>query len=482
MIRRAGSATTGRAASGPAARGFARTVLHRAVTIVAALGLPIGAFGSFATAATAAVTPVLTEPTVADATWQGGVGALIVEHCGECHRPGGGAPMALLSWDQSRPWARAIAREVDSGAMPPWHADPRYGVFANDRRLSEAQRRLLLAWAARGAPLGEDDGLPASGFVPDEDPADTGVAPAGSQWRIGEPDLVFELPEEVVVPARGEVPYHDYVIDPGFTEDVWVRAAEAQPGNPAVVHHIIVDYQISNPLRRRQLARQGLEARVQGSLGGYVPGDEPMVLPQGLARRIPAGARLHFQMHYTPSGSEQRDRSRVGLVLAEGPPRHEVRTGIASSPFISIPPGSAETSLSAEHVFRRDSVLLSMRPHMHLRGKRFEYRAHFPDGSEEILLLVPDYDFDWQTRYVLAEPKRLPAGTRLVCTGTWDNSDANPDNPDPTRRVSWGQQTSDEMMIGFFEYYEEGGEGRGAEGAGGQKGSGVRGQGLGIRD
>jgi mono/diheme cytochrome c family protein len=374
-------------------------------------------------------------------TWAGQVAAIVHRSCAGCHHPGGAAPMSLLTWDEARPWAKAMAREVAAGAMPPWHASPDHGRFANDRRLADEDRAVLIAWVAAGAPVGE-----------------LGQAPTppsfGEGWTIGEPDLVIELPADVTVPASGEVPYHDYVVDPGFAEDVWVRAAEARPGNRDVVHHIIVDYVIEDPLARRRLAQSGFDSRVQGSLGGYVPGDEPLVLGDGLARLIPAGAKIHFQMHYTPTGKVETDRSRLGIVLAPGPPLHEVRTGIASTPFISIPAGASDKTLQADFTFERESVLLSMRPHLHLRGKSFEYRALYPGGGEEILLWVPDYDFGWQTCYVLAEPKLMPAGTRLVVTGGWDNTSANPDNPDPSAVVSWGEQTSDEMMIGFFEYYE----------------------------
>ena len=350
--------------------------------------------------------------------------------------------MSLVNYDEARPWAKSIARRVEAASMPPWHASPEYGAFANDRRLGTAERDTLLAWATAGAPAGDLQRAPTAPIY------------GSAEWKIGEPDIIIEMSEEVIVPAKGELPYHDYIVDPGFTEDVWVRAAESLPGNRDVVHHIIVGFLIEDPLARRRLAREGLESRVQGSLGGYVPGDEPLVLADGLARLIPAGSKIYFQMHYTPTGEVETDRSRLGLVLADGPPTHEVRTGIASNPFIHIPAGSADKSLSASFVFERDSVLLSMRPHLHLRGKTFEYRARYPDGSEEILLHVRDYDFGWQTRYVFAEPKQIPAGTELVCTGSWDNSFANPNNPDPTATVSWGQQTADEMMIGFFEYYE----------------------------
>lgn len=353
--------------------------------------------------------------------------------------------MSLLRFEAARPWARAIARQVVAGSMPPWHAAPEHGEFANERRLSDRERDRLLEWVAAGAPAGD----PAAGAEP---PAFvTGWSIAGDGRT---PDLVLELPA-VEVPATGDPPYHDLVVDPGFEEDLWVRAAQVLPGNRDVVHHVIVDSVIDDPLLRRRLAREGYDSRVQGSLGGYVPGDEPLVLPPGLARRVPAGARLYIQIHYTPTGRPERDQSRLGLVLADGPPRREVRTGIASNPFIHIPAGSTGTSLEASFVFRRDSVLLALRPHLHRRGDTFEYRARYPDGREEILLRVEEYDFDWQTRYVLAEPKRMPAGTELSCTATWDNSAGNPDNPDPTATVTWGPRTEDEMMIGFLDYYEE---------------------------
>ncbi len=372
-----------------------------------------------------------------DDTWVGGAAQVVHAHCASCHHVGGPGPMALVTYDQVRPWGKAIARQVQNGRMPPWHAVAG-GEFSNDRRLDDAERELLLRWVAGGMARGE-------GVV---------ELPEFEQgWRIGEPDLVIEMPEVVTVPASGELPYHDYLVDPGFTEDVWVKAAESRPGNSKVVHHIIVGYLIEDPLARRRLAAQGQEGRVQGSLGGYVPGDEPLILEPGLARLIPKGSKIYFQMHYTPNGEEQTDRSRLGLVFADGPPNHEVKTGIASSPFIRIPAGSEDTSLSATFRFTSESVLLSMRPHMHLRGKTFEYRVRYPDASEEVLLKVDDYDFGWQTNYMLQTPKVLPAGTELICTGSWDNTAANPNNPDAGKTASWGQQTDDEMMIGFFEYY-----------------------------
>ena len=297
---------------------------------------------------------------------------------------------------------------------------------------------------------------PAPRQAPAEPPASSSppaAAEAGSgrAWSIGVPDLVFELPEVVTVPAVGEVPYHGYRVETGLTEDVWIQAAETRPGNPAVVHHIIVQ---AFPGAGAAPSSAGGDPRTAGDLGGYAPGTGPLTMPTGVGRRLPAGAVLDFQMHYTPTGRVETDRSRIGLVLAAEPPRHESRTALCSTPFLWIPAGEKDVRFEAELEFPRESRLLSLRPHMHLRGDTFEFRAEYPDGGSEILLRVEGYDFDWQTTYRLAEPKPMPAGARLRCVATYDNSGANPLNPDPTRDVSWGRETTDEMMIGFVDYYE----------------------------
>lgn len=363
--------------------------------------------------------------------------------CAGCHTESGPAPFALRTFEQARAWSSSIRRAVASGAMPPWHADPRYGEFANDRRLPASERAKLLAWIDGGR-------LPGSASreaVALERPA----SPGGIDWSIGTPDLVFELPEEVTVPAAGDVPYHGYRVETGLGEDIWIQAAETQPGNPAVVHHIIVQaFPGGGAVRERPAG----DPRTAGDLGGYAPGTGPLVMPPGVGRRLPAGAVLDFQMHYTPTGREETDRSRIGLILAAEPPRHESLTALCSTPFLWIPAGERDVRFEAELTFPRATRLLSLRPHMHLRGDTFEFRAEYPDGRSEILLLVTGYDFNWQTTYRFAEPRLLPAGTRLRCTATYDNSGANPLNPDPTRDVSWGRETTDEMMIGFVDYYE----------------------------
>lgn len=364
------------------------------------------------------------------------VAPIVQERCQGCHRPDGVAPFALLTHEHFAARLPRVRRAVAARRMPPWHAAGDFGVFANDRRLRPAERSLLLDWIDAGAPEGDPEHLPA--------PPDFTEG-----WRIGEPDLVFEIPETVEVPAEGVVPYQYFRVPTGLAEDTWVEAVEVVPGNRRVVHHIIV-----NVVRGRAgfMTGPSEDPRTAGSLGSYVPGGEPRIYEPGTGRRIPAGAELVFQLHYTPDGRPQRDRSKIGLVLSREAPRFAVRTGLVADPFIWIPAGEARHEMQAEQVMERDVYLLSMTPHMHLRGKSFEYRARFPDGREKLLLRVPDYDFDWQTTYRLAEPLLLPAGTRVECTAVYDNSAANPRNPDPTRNVSWGEQTENEMMIGFYEY------------------------------
>ncbi len=361
--------------------------------------------------------------------------------CAGCHHEGGPAPFVLETFEQARAWASSIRRAIATEAMPPWHADPRYGEFANDRRLPAAEKEKLLAWIDGGS-------RPGSGGPP---VAPGPAADRSAGWRIGAPDLIYELPQEVAIPAAGEVPYHGYRVETELPEDVWIQAAETQPGNAAVVHHVIVQ---AFPGAGASAAPASGDPRTAGDLGGYAPGTAPLVLPPGVGRRLPAGAVIDFQMHYTPTGRVETDRSRIGLVLASEPPRHESRTALCSTPFLWIPAGESDVGFEAELVFPRESRLLSLRPHMHLRGDTFEFRAEYPDGRSEILLRVDGYDFNWQTTYRLTEPKPMPAGTKLLCAATYDNSSDNPNNPDPTRDVSWGRETTDEMMIGFVDYYE----------------------------
>jgi peroxiredoxin/mono/diheme cytochrome c family protein len=371
------------------------------------------------------------------------IGRILQKNCQECHRPGQIGPMALLTYDDAVSWSDTIREVVEDGRMPPWHADPRYGKFRNDRRLSNEDRENLLFWLDHGMARGDDKDLPSPRRFPEG-------------WSIGKPDLIVQMPRAYEVPARtpkGGIPYQYFTVNPGFAEDRWVQRAEAHADAAAVVHHIVVFIQ-----PKGEFFNPDAPGAV---LCGTAPGDMPVNLPEGLAKKIPAGASLVFQMHYTPNGKACRDRSQIGLVFAKKPPRHRVLTKpVYSTAFISrldkIPPGAENYKIESEHVFESDAHLLHFMPHMHLRGKDFLYEAVYPSGKKEILLSVPRYDFNWQSVYRLANPVAMPKGTKLHCVAHFDNSSKNPNNPDPKRAVYWGDQTWEEMMIGWIDYYIDG--------------------------
>ena len=365
------------------------------------------------------------------------VARILQDHCQTCHHPGTAAPFSLLTYEDAVNWSGTIKEVLLDKRMPPWHADPRYGKFSNDRRLKTELAETVIDWIDSGMEQGDKKDLPAPRTYADG-------------WVIGKPDLVFELPAEQTVPAAGVVPYQYFVTPTNFKEDVWIQAAEARPGNRAVVHHIIVSFRDPKNKDRRGAVGDGF-------IVGTAPGDMPVILRPGMARRIPAGADLIWQMHYTPNGKEAKDRSQVGFILYRGkePPKWNAQTiGISNANFV-IPPGDANHLVESEWVVPRDTLLLSFMPHMHLRGKDFEYRAEYPDGRKEILLSVPRYDFSWQASYRLAEPVRLPKGTKIHCTAHFDNSANNPANPDPKKQVTWGDQTWEEMMIGWADFVWE---------------------------
>ncbi len=370
------------------------------------------------------------------------VSRIVQKNCQECHRPGQIGPMSLLTFDDAVAWSDTIREVVGEGRMPPWHADPRYGKFSNDRRLSKEERDTLLSWIDRGTPRGDDkDAPPPRRFSED--------------WTIGKPDLIIKMPREYEVPAKtpkGGIPYRYFTVDPGFKEDRWIQRAEARPGAPAVVHHIVLFI-----VPRGELLNPDAPGAV---LCGTAPGDMPLDLPTGLAKKVPAGARLIFQMHYTPNGKPYRDQSSVGLIFAKEPPRHRLLTKPIYNPsfltrFDKIPAGAENYQIESEHVFTRNAHLLHFMPHMHLRGKDFLYEAIYPDGKKEVLLYVPRYDFGWQSVYRLAKPVAMPKGTKLHCVAHFDNSAKNPNNPDPKQTLYWGDQTWEEMMIGWIDYYRD---------------------------
>ena len=371
-----------------------------------------------------------------DVTYSRQISRLLNRHCVECHRPGEIAPFSLTSYSKASGWAEMIAEVIADGRMPPWHADPKHGQFANERRLTEEEKQLVYRWVDAGAPEG--------------DPAELPPPPRFTTgWQLPrQPDLVVPMSDQPFnVPAEGAVRYQYFLADPGFTEEKWIQAVEVQPGNRAVVHHILV---FAMPPDVRNLAALG--GGVNGFLAAYVPGLRAEPFPKGMAKRIPAGSKLIFQVHYTPNGSPQKDLSRVGFIFADPDQiEYEVVTTSAAQRFLRIPPHADNHRVDASRILRSDSLFLGMMPHMHLRGKAFRYEAIARDGTKEILLDIPQYDFNWQTNYRLARPKKLPRGTRIHCIAYYDNSEDNWNNPDPNRTVRWGDQTWDEMMIGYFD-------------------------------
>jgi peroxiredoxin len=357
---------------------------------------------------------------------------ILERHCVDCHRPGEIGPFSLTEWKEAAAWSATIRDVVSEGRMPPWHADADVGHFKNDARLTSEEKATLLRWIDDGCPQGP--------------PSSPDSPRASTDWRISKPDRVLPMADAAFeVPAKGALDYQYFVVDPGFKDDMFVRAAEVRPGDRSVVHHALVSLLIP-----------GADENIPDNLGAlfnYAPGMQATQLPEGWAIRIPKGTKFQFQMHYTPHGKRTSDRTSLGLVFAD--PKsvtHEVRGGAVANPGLSIPPGAANHREAAEHVFGQAVRLLSVSPHMHLRGKSFRIEAVMPDGRRIMLLNVPRYDFHWQLRYEFAEPIFLPAGSRLICSAIYDNSASNPRNPDPQKAVAWGDQTTDEMLIGFFSF------------------------------
>ncbi|MBX3437141.1 MAG: redoxin domain-containing protein [Planctomycetaceae bacterium] len=372
----------------------------------------------------------------ASVTYANQISRILQNRCVECHRDGDIAPFALTDYTEAAGWAEMIREVVEEERMPPWHASPQYGHFVNDRRLSDDEKSLIERWVASGAPLGDPAELPEPReFV-------TG-------WQLPrEPDFVMPIvAEPFTVPADGVVRYQYFQLDPGFTEDKWVQAVEIQPGNRQVVHHVLM---FAVPAGSGRAAVPG---GAHGYDGAYVPGVRSIPYPAGMAKRIPAGSLLVFQVHYTPIGTEQQDQSRLGMVFVNPDDvTHEVRSVSAVNAQIKIPPYDGDYRAEATSSrMRHDVQLLELNAHMHLRGKAFSYQAMYPDGTSEMLLDIPRYDFNWQTAYRLVKPQTLPEGTRIHCMAHYDNSEANLNNPDPAQEVDWGEQTWDEMLIGYFD-------------------------------
>ena len=353
-------------------------------------------------------------------------------HCQECHRPGEVAPMPFLTYSQVRPWAKAIRTAVTTRKMPPWFADPCCGKFSNDRSLSAAERETLANWADTGAAQGDPHDAP---------PPRTWL----DGWNLPEtPGKILGMAHAFEVPAQGAVEYQYFIVPTGFTADRWVTAAEVRPGNRAVVHHIVVyirepgDTWSHGPTKNDMLTI-------------YTPGSTPDLLPPGMAKFIKAGSDLVLEIHYTPNGKRTADLTQVGMVFAASPPQKRVLTLQMTNGTFVIPPGDPDYRATVWGTLPNDALLLGFFPHMHLRGKAFEYTRIREDGQPETLLRVSPFDFYWQLSYRLAKPMPLPKGTRLEWIGHFDNSANNARNPDPKAEVRYGEQSWEEMMVGFFD-------------------------------
>ena len=368
-------------------------------------------------------------------TYAAHIAPLLQKRCVECHRTGEIAPFALNDYEEVIGWGETIAEVVRDSRMPPWHADPQHGSFLNDRHLTDAEKKLIYQWVDDGMPSGDLKSLPKP-------------VQYTSGWQLPrQPDLVLNITEKPnTIQADGEVRYQYFKVDPGFKEDKWIQAAELQPGNRAVVHHILA-------FARQPGLLGGGDGGTKGFLVGYVPGLRAQPFPPGMAKRIPAGSQLIFQIHYTPIGSKQLDQSKLGLIFADPKDiKYEVSTTSSVGRQLNIPPHADNYEMSSSSRISKDgTLLLGMMPHMHLRGKSFSYEAILPTGQKEMLLNIPHYDFNWQTGYRLSEPRPLASGTQIRCVAHYDNSEKNPHNPDPTKTVRWGDQTWEEMMIGYYD-------------------------------
>jgi mono/diheme cytochrome c family protein len=413
-------------------------------------------------------------------TFNKDIAPILYANCTSCHRPGEIAPMSLVTYKDARPWAKSIASRVSDGTMPPWHADPAHGSFSNERRLTEAQKATIARWVSGGAPEGKPEDLPAQPSY-------------GDGWNIGQPDVILSMQEDYPIPATGTVPYQYLEVPANFPEDRYITSWEVRPGNRAAVHHIIVSTRPpqppagtpppppqarpaapagprplplfsfaggteipagqtgGEPLPPEQRAAPGPNDRPRPrgtgpSIGGYVPGNSIRRFPEGTAMRLPAGYSLVLQMHYTPMGQATTDRTRVGLKFAPAPPRVVLSTASLINGGLHIPARAADHQVDAEMTINRDILLYSIVPHTHVRGKRWHYEAVYPDGRKEVILSVPKYDFNWQHEYVFRDPLKIPAGTKIQAKAWYDNSPANKSNPDPSKDVTWGDQTWEEMM------------------------------------
>lgn len=359
---------------------------------------------------------------------------ILKARCVTCHTKGGVGPFALSNYRKVKGWSEMMEERILSKEMPPWHADPHIGEFKNHAGLTVEEERTLVSWLRAGSPRGKgEDGL--DGFEPEI-----------KEWALGEPDHVITLPEQKV-PAEGIIDYRYVHVDSPFEEGAWFKGMEVNPGNTQVVHHVVVTAFPKNAADDRERQRKSRWVT------GYAPGTSANWFPEGSGVYLPQGYVLRFQLHYTASGREETDVTRLGFHLAEKKPEKEFEGIVFMDPrFDDIPPRDPEFCWEKGIKIPHDIMLYSMNPHMHFRGKWMRFDAHLPSGEVRPLLSVPNYNFNWQRTYRFAEPQRIPKGTKIVVSNAWDNSSANLHNPDPSVSVDWGEQSFDEMFFGTIYY------------------------------
>jgi hypothetical protein len=364
-------------------------------------------------------------------TFSKDVAPILYSKCVECHRPTMFAPMSLVKYDEARPWAKSIRARVSTRTMPPWGADPTHGVFKNDPRLTDKEISTILAWVDGGAPKGNDKDMP--------------VMPSFTEgWTIGQPDAVFEMKDAYQIPATGVIEYQYIRIPMNISENKWLAAIEIKPQARAHVHHVLAFTQpAGTPINEAG-------ALGPGNIGGVTPNKPGVIFDPGVGRMLEANSDLILQMHYTTNGEAAVDKTVVGLKFLKEPPGMVQRGGSVIQPRFVLKAGDGNAEVRGSRVLQADTIITSFTPHMHLRGKDMTYTAKYPDGRTEVLLSVPKYDFNWQITYQLKEAKRMPKGTEIEVVAHFDNSTQNKFNPDPTKDVRWGDQTFEEMMIGFW--------------------------------
>ena len=405
--------------------------------------------------AIAAGAPITAQRPAAPApTFSKDVAPILYKQCVSCHRPGEIGRMSLLTYEQARPYAKAIANAVANRTMPPWHADAPAGTFHNERLLTDRERATLTAWAAGGAVHGDPKDLPAPPTFSDG-------------WALGKPDVVLEMEEDYRVPAKGTVQYEWLYIPTNFSEAKWVKSLEIRPGNRSVVHHVLIYYRakpdgktppIARPNQKNQSNpppdEPGVSSHPRRNLAGmpprliatYAPGTNPQVAPVGTAFRLEPGGILELQMHYTATGQPMTDRTKVGVTFSTEPSPREVRAQHFMNMTLRLPAGAADVAVTTDLEFLQDATVWGLFPHTHLRGKRWAYTLELPNGETKPILSVPRYDFNWQTYYMFKEPLQVPKGSKIISTAWYDNSAANKSNPNPKVDVFWGDQTWQEMQ------------------------------------